>query len=160
MQGVATQTSTQREGQSVVLRFLIETADGTRTPVEMRGREIRGMVSSGDQIEIDGRHITDRDGVARPTRIRNVTTRSLVRIRQSRGKRTLGSVARFASSVAAGVLAWALTSLVVAGEQLAGDAPVAPDDPATDLSIFLPIAIGVLVALVIYVLLRRGGRRD
>ena len=160
MQGVAMQTSTQREGQSVVLRFLIETADGTRIPVEMRGREIRGMVSSGDRIEIDGRRITDRDGVARPTRIRNVTTRSLVRIRQSRGKRTLGSVARFTSSVAAGVLAWALTSLVLVQEQIAGDAPVAPDDPETDLSIFLPVAIGVLVGLIIYVLLRRAGRRD
>ncbi len=160
MQGVAKETSTQREGDSVVLRFLIKSADGSRTPVEMRGRKISGMVSPGDLVEISGRRVRDRDGVARPMRVRNVTTRSQVRIRQSRAKRALGSVARFASSVSAGVLAWALTSLVsIAGEPVA-DAPVPFDDGAVDFTILLPVAVGVLVALVVYLWLRRRARRN
>lgn len=68
-----------------VLSFRVERYDGDGNrlppvPVEMRGARVSGSVREGDHVEIRAR--LRGDGVMRPRALRNLTTRSKVRIRK------------------------------------------------------------------------------
>jgi hypothetical protein len=65
------------EGSRSVLRFVLRVDDDRIVPVEMRGDEVRGVLTEGDRVAIDG----FRPGeTLRPTSIDDLTTASPVEV--------------------------------------------------------------------------------
>ena len=61
-----------------MLRFVISPPDAGSVAVEMRGQEIRGLLSDGDRVVVSDLDSADADGIYRPVRVRNCTTASNV----------------------------------------------------------------------------------
>ncbi|HEC24190.1 MAG TPA: hypothetical protein ENI95_14875 [Chloroflexi bacterium] len=109
--GVARSVRLEREGNEVVLRFVLEGDGGDRLPVEMRGRKVLGVLDDGDRVELSvGRNVRDRGGVARPRDIANLTTSSTVRVVR---RSFIGGVFNFIASLAFSVFSGWLTTVLL-----------------------------------------------
>jgi hypothetical protein len=78
MNGIARRVRSATEGQKIVLRFRLETAEGRTVPIELRGVEIRGDLAEGDRIEVQAGVTVRGDAAVRLPRIMNLTTDSTV----------------------------------------------------------------------------------
>jgi hypothetical protein len=78
MNGIARRVRSATEGQKIVLRFRLETAEGRTVPIELRGVEIRGDLDEGDMIEVSAGVTMQGDTAVRLTQIMNLTTDSTV----------------------------------------------------------------------------------
>ena len=78
MNGIARRVRSAAEGQKIVLRFRLETAEGRTVPIELRGVEIRGDLAEGDRIEVQAGVTVRGDAAVRLPRIMNLTTDSTV----------------------------------------------------------------------------------
>jgi hypothetical protein len=56
---------------------VVETEEGGLVPVEMRGREVLGVLDDGDRVAVDRASPT---GTARPRRVENLTTNAAVEV--------------------------------------------------------------------------------
>jgi hypothetical protein len=99
LDGTVERLASTEEADQRVLRFLLHTDSGF-VPVEMRGDELRGVVSDGDHVQFAGSRASD--GTAHPRTLTNLTTGAQVELWTApRGLR----VARFVgtSAVTAGL---------------------------------------------------------
>ncbi len=78
VEGIASRVRTDAEGSGCVLRFVVETEEGRRVPVEMRGREVLGVLDEGDRVRFAGG--PTESGTARPRSIENLTTAATVEV--------------------------------------------------------------------------------
>jgi hypothetical protein len=78
MNGIARRVRSATEGQKIVLRFRLETAEGRTVPIELRGVEIRGDLDEGDRIEIPAAILIHGDATLRLSHIMNLSTDSTV----------------------------------------------------------------------------------
>jgi hypothetical protein len=69
-----------------VLRFVVRAADGLAVPVEMRGHEVRGVLTEGDRVAVGG---YETGTTLRPPAIDNLTTSSPVEVWTPSGLRRL-----------------------------------------------------------------------
>jgi hypothetical protein len=77
MEGVVGRVQRNEEGADAVLRFVVTCDDGTVRAVELRGREIRGVLDDGDRVAFPV-SVASGDGLQRPGLMRNLTTASAV----------------------------------------------------------------------------------
>lgn len=77
VEGVARRVRTDNEGGGCVLRFVVETEDAGLVPVEMRGREVLGVLDDGDRVSFDR---GSSSGTARPQRVANLSTNAEVEV--------------------------------------------------------------------------------
>ena len=80
VEGTVRSLRSDHEGRNVVLRFVLESGQGDRLPVEMRGSRILGVLEVGDSVwfNLEGRDLRDADGVASPRYAENLSTDSVV----------------------------------------------------------------------------------
>ena len=78
MEGVARRVRIDNEGAGCVLRFVVETDEGGLVPVEMRGREVLGVLDDGDRVRFD--RAPSAVGTARPRRVANLSTNAEVEV--------------------------------------------------------------------------------
>ena len=78
VEGVARRVRIDNEGAGCVLRFVVETHDGDLVPVEMRGREVLGVLDDGDRVSFD--RASSATGTARPQSIANLSTNAEVEV--------------------------------------------------------------------------------
>ncbi len=158
VEGTARSVRLEREGGEVVLRFVLELAGSDeRIPVEMRGHRIKGVLTDSDRVRISANRLRDRDGVARPQIVQNLSTASVIRA-EHRG--CLRTVLSFIGSLAASVLAgWVSTILVGAltfqqPEIIAYslEEPGAPIEEAASGAPWL-LVVGFVVAAAVFLLL-------
>jgi len=144
----------------VVLRFVLDSGEGNRLPVEMRGRRTRGVLGVGDRVRFsaEGRDPRDADGVARPNRVENLSTDSIVQVPgSSQVKKLLELVTGFVASVLAGVVSSSLlTSLrpsppVPALQALPRSAP--PGGGGIDQAVWISVLVGLAVMAVVFYLI-------
>lgn len=175
-EGVVEAVRSQQEGSAIVLRFVLKCDDGDCIPVEMRGAKVLGVLNEGDRIHLTakGKGVRGREGVARPDRISNLSTQSLVRVAR-RG--AVGRVAEFVFglgvSVASGlvpIVIGAVISAAIEAEDSAGEgngngeAPIAyilePAPQAGEVPIMLiALIVGAAVALVVFFFIYVRARR-
>jgi hypothetical protein len=92
IEGVVSSVSVGFESNTQVLRFVVQPDDGNAVPVEMRGEQLRGVLTDGHRvaIEVSGSGHPQRDPTLHPTELRNRTTNALVVMwRPGRIKRSL-----------------------------------------------------------------------
>jgi hypothetical protein len=78
VEGIASRVRIDTEGSGRVLRFVVDTDDGRRVPVEMRGREVLGVLDDGDRVRFAAAHTAS--GTACPRRVDNLTTAAAVEV--------------------------------------------------------------------------------
>jgi hypothetical protein len=78
VEGVARRVRIDNEGAGCVLRFVVETDEGGLVPVEMRGREVLGVLDDGDRVRFD--RAPSAAGTARPRRVANLSTNAEVEV--------------------------------------------------------------------------------
>jgi hypothetical protein len=153
------------EGNTVILRFMMESGGHQKIPVEMRGQQILGVLEIGDEVMIDVARIRDRYGVMRPPQVRNLTTDSVVRVASpgffSKTGRFLSSLA---ASITSGVLTAVLVSLVKPPLSTIKAVPrSSPGPPGTREALSgnpLPLILGLVVGVVVFWLVYRRQRRS
>lgn len=99
--GTASRVRIDQEGHRCVLRFVLE-LDARRLPVEMRGEQIDGFLSDGDEVSVPAESVAS--GTARPRLVENLTTETTVVVRHP------GRLRRYSRLVGAGEIAAALIS--------------------------------------------------
>ncbi|MFQ5879281.1 MAG: hypothetical protein ACE5IZ_03770 [Dehalococcoidia bacterium] len=170
VEGVVESVRIEQEGSNVVLRFVLRCDDGDRIPVEMRGSKALGVLDDGDRVRLTvrGKRVRGREGVARPGRIANMSTQSVVRVAR---RSFIGSVINFAFSLGVSVGAGALPVFIglvlersVADSDGNGPVPVSfppPEfeEPAKEPIFLISLVIGVAVALVVFFLVYAWRRR-
>jgi hypothetical protein len=110
LQGVVQNARIDQEGGGVVLRCVVLCENGERVPLEMRGRQIRGVLETGDHVALSGKRLRDRRGIVRPREIRNLTTNSTA-FAYSPG--IMRRITDFSFSLGVSVATGALTSWIV-----------------------------------------------
>jgi hypothetical protein len=111
--GIVQNVRIDQEGGSFVLRFTAQTDDDERIPVEMRGKEVLGVLEPGDQVAIVSRRARDKYGVTHPKRVENLTTKSIVRVKKPGViKRFVSFVFSLATSIATAVLTSYVTKAI------------------------------------------------
>jgi hypothetical protein len=156
--GVARNVRIEREGGEIVLRFVLEGESEGRVPVEMRGRRVLGVLDDGDRVEFTIRgQVRDRDGVARPDRIENLSTDSVVRVQRQGCLRQIGGlVISLALSILSGWLSTILLdALLYHNVPTVESFSLPPSESAPSFSAqptLLPVA-GVLVAVLVFFLI-------
>ena len=116
--GIVQNVRIDQEGGSIVLRFTAQTDDDERIPVEMRGEKMLGVLEPGDQVAIVARKTRDKYGVMHPTRVENLTTKSIVRLKKPGIiKRFTSFVFSLAMSIGTGVLTSYVTKALLTGRQ-------------------------------------------
>ncbi len=166
-EGTVRSVRSDQEGRDVVLRFVLESGEGDRLPVEMRGHRIRGVLEVSDQVRfsVEGRDLRDADGVARPKRVENLSTDSVVQTPgSSQIKRLLELVTGFVASVLAGVVSSSLlTSLrpspAVTSLQ-AAPYGAAPGGSSIDQAVLISVLVGLVVMVVVFYLIYLRPRMD
>lgn len=78
VEGVARRVRIDDEAGGCVLRFVVETDEGSLVPVEMRGREVLGVLDDGDRVAFD--RGSPSTGTARPQRVANLSTNAEVEV--------------------------------------------------------------------------------
>ncbi|GAB4477894.1 MAG: hypothetical protein Kow00124_21590 [Anaerolineae bacterium] len=158
VEGIARSVRLEREGGEAVLRFVLEpTGSAERIPVEMRGRRVKGVLTDGDRVNISAGRLRDRDGVARPRVVQNLSTTSVIRV-ESRG--CLHTALSFIGSLVASVLAGWLSTLLVGMLTLQEpgiiayslEEPGAPIEEAASGAPWL-LVVGFVVAAAVFLLL-------
>lgn len=159
---------TDSEGSHVVLRLVVDARGGERYSVEMRGRQQRGVVQTGDAVELRTKgRLRGRDGVIRPYEIVNLTTDSRLRM-QSPGcvVRLARGVVNLAWALASGVLTAYITALLTVEESGPEIIPfMQSEDGGTSTTstsepdLMIPILVGVAVMLLVFFVLNIRSRR-
>ena len=155
IQGVAHNVRIEQEGRNVILRFVLE-AGADRIPVEMRGVRVLGVLDNGDQVTLTFRGgARGRDGVARPVRITNLSTHSVVRVARQGCLRTAFSfVFSVALSIVTGAFSTFLLDFLLGGFQLE---PVAytleegPEAAAQEPILLIGVAVAIIVFFIVFV---------
>ena len=153
-EGTVRSLRSDQEGRDVVLRFVLDLGEDGRLPVEMRGHRIRGVLEVGDRVRfsVEGRALRDADGVARPRRVENLSTDSVVQAPGSSPlKKLLELVTGFAASVFAGIVSSSLLSSLRPRPQVTGLQALPGSEPAGGGGIDQAVLLSVLVALVVTV---------
>ncbi|MBZ0294842.1 MAG: hypothetical protein K8L99_19935 [Anaerolineae bacterium] len=161
VQGTVHNTRLEQEGSQVVLRFVLQSANNIRIPVEMRGRKVSGLLDAGDRVEVNvrGRRIRDRDGIARPQLVRNLTTESVVRTQRHRRivqlfRSTLGFLFSSGVSIGSGVLVTLITDSLMMRPRIATFARSAPPaSSASSMLLSVPVLLGIGVGIVLFFLI-------
>jgi hypothetical protein len=78
VEGVARRVRIDDEAGGCVLRFVVDTGEGGLVPVEMRGREVLGVLDDGDRVAFD--RASWATGTARPERVVNLSTNADVEV--------------------------------------------------------------------------------
>ena len=152
------------EGNTVILRFMMESPGRQKVPVEMRGQQILGVLEIGDEVMIDAGHIRDRYGVMRPQQVRNLTNESVVRVATPGFFKKIG---RFFSSLVVSITSSVVTAVLVNMVQSSHNVkkavrksyPSAPGAPAALSGNPLPLIVGLIVGVVVFWLVYRRQRR-
>jgi hypothetical protein len=154
MTGIVLNPRIDQEAGMVVLRCVIQCDSGERVPVEMRGREIRGVLESGDRVALSGKRFRDKQGIARPRELTNLSTNSTVRAyRPGVFRRVIGLLFSLVISVATGALTSLLVTLLTSPKRgTGGRIPrIGPSGSADSSGILiLSVATGVVVGLVVF----------
>jgi hypothetical protein len=155
--GVAHNVRIEREGGEIVLRFVLEGGGQGRVPVEMRGRRVLGVLDDGDQVEFTIRgQVRDRGGVARPDRIDNLSTNSVVRVQRQGCLRQIGGlVVSLALSILSGLLSTVLLNAILYNTAPALEPYSLPEDGVETIATQPPLVpiVGVLVAALVFFLI-------
>ena len=109
MNGVAYQVSKETEGSSIVWRFRFDCGDGSVIPIELRGDDVRGNLTSGDRIEISVNEKDVDDTAIRLKRIANLTTGYNVQVWDK------SAIKRIAGFISDNIVTAAIAALVTAG---------------------------------------------
>jgi hypothetical protein len=164
IQGSVKTVRIDHEGDNVILRFMMECAGSQKIPVEMRGQQILGVLDIGDEIMIDIRRIRDRYGVLRPQQVRNLSTDSVVRVKSPGFFSKMG---RFISSLVVSITSGVLTAVLVnfakplltAGRRVPMSRPRTHAAPEALAGNPLPLILGLVVAVIVFLLVFRRQRR-
>jgi hypothetical protein len=142
--GVANDVRIDQEGRDVVLRFVVQSSEGDRVPVEMRGNAVRGVLESGDRVALIGTKARDRDGVARPRLIEDQTTSSTIHMARTNFiAKALGFVLRVIVVLALGAASILLFQYLVDAEMVSLPSSLAIDVAPWVSSLALLIGLGV-----------------
>ena len=78
-EGTVSKLQLSADRGTTLLRFVLEREGGERVPVVLRARRVEGLVHDGDRVELPDPEegaLRGADGIARPERLRNLTTAS------------------------------------------------------------------------------------
>jgi hypothetical protein len=146
-EGIARRVQIQDEGVDTVLRFVLESDQAPSIPVEMRGRQILGLLAEEDRVSLSAEgSVRDQDGVARPNQLQNLTVDCRVRVSRRRWpSRLLGSS-----------LACAIVSAIVGSIATAIAGVVSPirGNLNPDKTVSPAIFLGLAIACVTYFILQ------
>ncbi len=157
IQGVVQNPRIDQEGGAVVLRCVIQCESGERVPVEMRGRQIRGVLEAGDHVAVSARRLRDRQGIVRPKEVRNLTTNSTVLVYRPG---ILRRITAFFFSLGVSVATGALTSWLVASLSSQSRVPRRPPGSGgAENFVFPSVLAGLVVGLVVFYLVYLRPRR-
>ncbi len=109
MNGVAHQVSKETEGSSTVWRFRFDRGDGSVIPIELRGDDVRGDLTSGDEVEIS---INEKDVDETAIRLKRIVNLSTGYNVQVWDKSAINRIVDFTSQ---NVVTAAIAALVTAG---------------------------------------------
>jgi uncharacterized membrane protein YgcG len=79
VEGVVHKLRVEPDRGATVVRFVLACDDGQHVPVQLRARRLEGFVDEGDRVALEGDEpaaVRGPDGIARPARLRNLTTDS------------------------------------------------------------------------------------
>ena len=155
VEGTVRSLRSDPEGRDVVLRFVLESENSDRLPVEMRGHRIRGVLEVDDRVRfsVEGRDLRDADGVARPRCMENLSTDSVVQAPgSSQLKKMLELVTGFVASVLAGVVSSSLLTSLRSSPQVPALQALPRTEPPRGTGIDQAVWISVLVGLAVMVL--------
>jgi hypothetical protein len=160
IEGTVRSLRSDLEGRDVVLRFVLESSQGVRLPVEMRGNRIWGVLEAGDSVRfnMEGRDLRDVDGVARPKRVENLSTDSVVQVPgSSQVKKVLELGTGFAASVLAGIVSTSLLASLWPSPPVVGLQALprseAPGGGFLDQAIWVSVLVGLAVMAVVFYLI-------
>jgi hypothetical protein len=113
VEGVVESMRVDQEGGSVVLRFVLQTDGEARIPVEMRGQKVSGVLRDGDRVRlsVEGKSVRGSDGVARPAKLTNLSTNSVVSVP---GGGMVGGMVSLVVSVVVSALSGILSAVLIA----------------------------------------------
>jgi hypothetical protein len=162
VQGVVQHVRLDHEGSDLVLRFVLQVDQGKAIPVEMRGERLTGVLNDGDQVRVDteAADVREPDGVARPDRVSNLSTSSVVELaRLSRVNKAVGTATGLVRSVVialtTGFLVTLLGQLLAARDIVPSIGQGGSEIPNTLLiSLVLGALAGLIVFVVIYIVPR------
>jgi hypothetical protein len=109
MNGVAYQVSKETEGSSTVWRFRFDRGDGSVIPIELRGDDVRGDLTSGDEVEIS---INEKDVDETAIQLKRIVNLSTGYNVQVWDKSAINRIVDFTSQ---NVVTAAIAALVTAG---------------------------------------------
>lgn len=116
-EGTVSKLAVSDDRGTTLVRFVLEREDGERVPVVMRARRLEGLVHDGDRVELpdpdEGDTLRGADGIARPPRLRNLTT--LSDVYPGTGRVELAGAHRSVAGDAGKTAASTLVTLAVTG---------------------------------------------
>lgn len=158
--GIVQDVRLDKEGNDVVLRFVLHAEGGERIPVEMRGRKVMGVLNSGDRVRLStrGSSIRGQGRVARPTVINNIDTASEIRVR---GEGCISQLFKFLGSllmsiVSGLIIAWltAFCGLAAVNQTVEYSFDEAPEAAMSEPTLaIVQILIGLGVAAIVFFLI-------
>ena len=163
-EGTVTRLRIEVEGAgAVVVRFVLDGDDGERTPVEMRGERVLGVLDEGDRVAIDAQATRDRhDTTLRPLTLTNVTTGGTVELERpswiTRAGRAVGVREIRSAAISAGV--GGLIAVYVAQLFTESGAPqgidrVPTEDEVSVTAVALTLLLVFAVVATLWLLVRR-----
>ena len=163
-QGTVTRLRVEAEGaDAVVVRFVLAGDEGERTPVEMRGERVLGVLDEGDHVIVAEEEAGDRhDATLRPSTITNVTTGGTVELerptRMTRAGRAIGLREIKNTAISAGVggvIAVVIAQALSTSEATQGGVAPGPEDEASVAAVVLALSGIFLFLAALWLLVRR-----
>ena len=158
IEGIARRVQIQDEGADTVLRFVLESDQAPKgIPVEMRGRQILGLLAEEDLVSLSAEgSVRDQDGVARPQQLQNLTVDCKVRASRRRWpSRLLNSP--MACGLVSGIAGSIVTALAAVVLGVGGSLGSSAGGQFAELA--TAISLGLVIAVVIYRILLFLSRR-
>ena len=166
IEGIARRVQIQDEGADTVLRFVLESDQAPKSiPVEMRGRQILGLLAEEDRVSLSAEgSVRNQDGVARPQQLQNLTVDCKVRASRRRWPSRLLNSSTACAIVSAIVGSVATYVAGVAGVAFQGrntkdTGLLAPDGTVRPVIGLAIVSLGLVVGLVTYRILQRLSKR-
>jgi len=171
-EGTVTDLQVEQAPSKVVVRFLLGLDDGTPLPVEMRGEELRGILSNGHRVAVPSPSSggTSDDATLHATRIKNLTTGGIVELwRAGLARRSTRALApgevrsAVISAAVGGSIAVAFSALHSGGGRSSGTSSTPTGSGGFDWELLIAVLVGALAVLALFLWYfwarkRRGGR--